>query len=380
MPKFLRLLTLTVSSLVSLSAFATDYPLTVTDMAGRQVTLDHEPERVVLQDGRDLLSLAVLDKEQPFRRVVAWNNLLKHSDKGMWQQLEKQWPDSANILDMKFSDGGDMNLESVLSKKPDLVIAQLRGKPALEQSHIIATLKQVNVPVLFVDTGVHPVSGAPASMTLLGKVLNRESQAAAFTAFYKETLSDIEQRVNKAEKAGAKQPNVFIEAHAGAHGADDCCFTHADFGWGTLVKTAGGHNLGNDLLKSPTGTVAMEAVLEQQPDVYVMTGSQWGQTNAMGLPFGYNASAADVQKAFATLLARPGFSEMKAVKNAQVYGVYHQFYNHPYNVVGIQALASDFYPAAFAGVDAEHTFQTLLSTFTEIDGQGLTLFGKAQIQ
>lgn len=100
----------------SFTAFATTYPLSVTDISGQKITLDHEPERVIVQDGRDILALAMLDKSDPFKRVVAWNNLLKTTDSGTWDMLKGKWPASASILDMGFSDKGQVDLETVISK------------------------------------------------------------------------------------------------------------------------------------------------------------------------------------------------------------------------------------------------------------------------
>ncbi|MEX0632630.1 hypothetical protein M8494_13175 [Serratia ureilytica] len=59
---------------------ATTYPLTLTDTSGQTLTLQQEPKRIVVQDGRDILTLALLDRANPFGRLVAWNNLLKKSD------------------------------------------------------------------------------------------------------------------------------------------------------------------------------------------------------------------------------------------------------------------------------------------------------------
>ena len=70
----------------SLGVYAATYPMTVTDMAGRHVTIKSEPKHIVLQDGRDVLMLAVLDKKNPFKRVVAWNNIIKKSDSGLWHR------------------------------------------------------------------------------------------------------------------------------------------------------------------------------------------------------------------------------------------------------------------------------------------------------
>ncbi len=124
----------------SFSTFATTYPLTVTDLAGQKVTIDKAPQRVILQDGRDFLALAVLDKANPFQHVVAWNNLLKKTDSGTWDMLKSKWPESAKILDMGFSDKGQIDLETVIAKKPDLMIAQLRAKDSLAQAGVLDKL------------------------------------------------------------------------------------------------------------------------------------------------------------------------------------------------------------------------------------------------
>ena len=121
-------------------SYATQYPLTVTDLDGRTITLQHEPQRIILQDGRDLMTLALLDRDNPFQRVVAWNNLAKKQDVSTWEMLKQRWPQSTTILDMGFSDKGNIDLESVLSRQPDLMIAQLRAKPALTEGGVISKL------------------------------------------------------------------------------------------------------------------------------------------------------------------------------------------------------------------------------------------------
>ncbi|GAB7214566.1 hypothetical protein OS42_11770 [Dickeya oryzae] len=101
----------------SFASLATQYPLTVTDIDGQHVTINQEPQRVVLQDGRDIMSMALLDRDNPFHRLVAWNNLPKKQDTATWDLLKGKWPQSEGILDMGFSDKGDVELESILAKK-----------------------------------------------------------------------------------------------------------------------------------------------------------------------------------------------------------------------------------------------------------------------
>src|ERR1700686_4596523 len=82
------------------NAVAQSYPVTVTDMAGRHVTITQPPERIALQDGRVALDLALLDRTGPFSHVVIWNNLLSRFSPAFWSLLVKHWPGAAKIPDM----------------------------------------------------------------------------------------------------------------------------------------------------------------------------------------------------------------------------------------------------------------------------------------
>lgn len=73
-----HLLSASLLASLAFSATATTYPVTFTDTDGQEITLKQEPKRIVLQDGRDILALALLDRDNPFERVVAWNNNLKN--------------------------------------------------------------------------------------------------------------------------------------------------------------------------------------------------------------------------------------------------------------------------------------------------------------
>lgn len=65
--KSVRSLLLTALLATPLLSYATQYPLTVTDLDGRQVTLAKEPQRIILQDGRDIMTLALLDRDNPIK-------------------------------------------------------------------------------------------------------------------------------------------------------------------------------------------------------------------------------------------------------------------------------------------------------------------------
>ncbi len=341
-------------------AFATTYPVTVTDVANRQVEIPAEPKRIVLQDGRDLFTLALLDRADPFQRVVAWNNIIKRSDPNTWKVFENQWPKTANqATDMKFGDDGDLNLEAVVAARPDLLVFQTRARASLENAGVAQKLAALKIPVLFVDSDLEPVVNSQKTVALLGQVLNREEEAKAYIDFYKSRLAKVEAITQEHNK----KPLVFVEAKAGQGGASACCFTHGDVYWGKLVQAAGGVNLGSQLLPGATGDVTLETVLGKQPEVYVMTGTQFPGNTSVSPPFGFGESVKldAIQRQLKLLEQRPGFAQLKASQNGRVYGVYHQFYASSWNILAVENLSQAFYPDSASQLDADASLKALFA-------------------
>ncbi|MGK9172512.1 ABC transporter substrate-binding protein [Yokenella regensburgei] len=349
---------------------AADWPVTVKDMDNRTVTIPHEPQRIILQDGRDIFALALLERDNPFAKVVAWNNLPKKQDTQTWELLKRKWPQAEKILDMQFSDQGNVDLETILSRQPDLMIAQLRAKPSLVQSGVLAKLEALHIPVLFVDYELHPVENTLPSITLLGKVMGQNERAKAYTDFYQQRLETLQQRVATA----ARKPLVFIEPIAGVAGLDNgCCFTHARNGWGGLVEAAGGVNIGSQLLPGATGTVSVEKIISLNPDYYLMSGSKRPGKGTAIIPFGYNVEQKEVAAAFNALLARQGVSSIPAVVKGHTGALYHHFYNNPYNIVAIETLSKIFYPDRFKDLDPQADYHTIIKRFTQIPDDNIVL-------
>lgn len=353
-----------------LLAQAESWPVTVKDLDNRTVTVEHEPQRIILQDGRDIFALALLERDNPFSRVVAWNNLPKKQDTETWNVLKRKWPEAEKILDMKFSDQGNVDLETVISRQPDLMIAQLRAKPSLVQTGVLAQLEALHIPVIFVDYELHPVKNTLPSIALLGKVMGQTGRAQAYIDFYQQRLDRIHQRLATV----SKKPLVFIEPIAGVGGLDNgCCFTHARNGWGGLVEAAGGTNIGSQLLPGASGNIAVEKIISLNPDYYLMTGSKRPGKGTAIIPFGYNVPAHDVSAAFNALLTRQGVASIPAVAQGHTGALYHHFYNNPYNIVAIETLSKIFYPTLFKDVDPLADYHAIIKDFTHIPDDNIIL-------
>lgn len=140
------------------------------------------------------------------------------------------------------------------------MIAQLRAKPALEQTSVISNLQLLGIPVMFIDYELHPAKNTAASITLLGKALNQEARAGEYTAFYQQCFASMQQIINSIKI----KPTVFIEPIGG--NSDNCCFTHGHNGWGGLVESVGAKNIGSTLLPGASGFVSLEKIIAMKPD------------------------------------------------------------------------------------------------------------------
>lgn len=369
---FLRSLGLAATFALTLTAAqATDYPITVTDVSGRSVEIEAEPQRVVVQDGRDLFALALLDREDPFKRMVAWNNILIRSDPQTWAALQRAWPESsAKPIDMKFGDEGQVNLEQLAVSKPDLLIFQVRVRQALEDADLFNRLESLGIPVILVDTEMEPVVNVPKTVQLIGTVFNREKEAKQFTDFYASHLAAINSAI-----AGQPKPSVFLEAKAGQKGIDSCCFTHGDVYWGKLATAAGGVNLGSELVKGRTGDVTLETVIAKAPDVFIMTGSPFSNDGSVSPPFGINSDPKKIETALSVLEQRKGFEHIKAVKDGRVFGLYHQLYASAWNIYAVEYMAKAFYPEQLKSLDPDANLHTLISQFTGLPADLPVTFG-----
>ena len=58
-----------------LLALAQNWPVTVKDLDNRTVTVEREPQRIILQDGRDILAMSLLDRDNPCPHCADCTNL-----------------------------------------------------------------------------------------------------------------------------------------------------------------------------------------------------------------------------------------------------------------------------------------------------------------
>lgn len=63
------------------------------------------------------------------------------------------------------------------------------------------------------------------------------------------------------------------------------------------------------------------------------------------------------------VVQRPGISSLSAVSNTRVFGLWHNFYNAPINLLAVEAMAKWFHPELFEDINPEKALQEINEQF-----------------
>jgi iron complex transport system substrate-binding protein len=346
----------------SLPAFAQAF--TVTDVAGREVSFDGPIERVILGEGRMIYSLATIETENPFEHVVGWRNDLWTTDVKSFDAYVAKVPEAAELPFLGRLTDGTLQVETVVTLDPDVLLLSIGDKTAAEEVKLEETLADVGVKIVYIDFREHILDNTVPSLHILGELFGKPERAAEVADFWQSKMDEIAKVIADND---IERPDVFMYRAAGLV---ECCGTFGPDNFGLMVELAGGHNLGSDFLPGYTGSINPEQVIASNPDVIVVTGSDW--TNSPdakdfvsvgpGTADGAEASRATLAK----LVDAPAFTGSTAVAEGNVHAIWHQFYTSPYQFVAIQEMAKWFHPELFADVDPDATFKEFYDRFLPI--------------
>ncbi len=356
-------------SIISLQVQA---EITVTDIAGRTVTLDKPATKVVLGEGRFLAVLGVLGIEKPVAHVAGMMNEFKLYDPAGYQQYQTAFPEIDAVDTFGHASEQSVSVEKIILLDPDVAIFGLNGHgPGAKSKHITDRLGAAGIPIVFIDFRQDPIKNTVKSVELVGQVMGREAAAKAYANRYKTELKKVTDGISTITKAD--YPSVLFELRAGI--GQECCFTVAKGLFADMAELAGGYSVAKGLLPGPVGQLSFEHVINSDFDVYI--GSAIGsmldlenQQSAQRLLLGPGVDTTSAKSSLNTIVSRPGFIDMPSVKGKRSHAIWHHFYNSPLNIYAIQKMAQWFHPQLFSELDPEKTLNDLLSSFDGVDLSG----------
>lgn len=350
--------------------------VTVTDVTGRSVEVDVPVESLILGEGRLIYAVAALEEGDPFARVVGWRDDLLKADPATYSVYREKYPQIDDIPTFGGIKDGTFDIEQAISLEPDVVVMNLEARQATEDAGLDEKLAAVGIPLVYIDFREAPIEHTSQSLEILGTLLGEEERAAELIAFRDAEIAKVTETLEKAKPA---KPLVFIERAAGY--SEECCMSFGSENFGLMVEMAGGTNMAKDIIPGTFGTVNPEQIIASDPDAVIVTGAEWDAYVPGGawVGLGPNSDMDKAREKLAALMERPAFTGIKAAESHNVHGVWHQFYNSPYQFVVIQQMAKWLHPDLFGDLDPEGTFKTLHERFLPVEydpGYFVSLAGK----
>lgn len=280
---------------------APEFPVSLTDDEGTEVTLEAEPEAIV--------SLTPATTETLFALGVGDRIVGKANDFFLYP------PEAEAIPDVQAFDGTQLkvDVERIVELEPDLVIAGGNfGTPPAD----VERLRSLEIPVLVVYAP--DLATVLADIALIGDAVGRGEEADAIVDEMQAGFDAVEAAV-----AGEDRPRVFYELDAtGAfYGPADDSFL------AEMIELAGAEPI-------TTGSpdkfdIAVERLIAEDPEVILLADAAFGVTAEQ-------------------VATRPGWDVMTAVKDGAIRPIDDQTITRPGPrlILGLQLLAATIHPGA----------------------------------
>lgn len=279
----------------------TPEPLQMTDGLGRTVTLPGPAQRIV--------SMAASNTEILYA-IGAGSQVVGRDEFSDYPAEAVQLPSIAGGF-------GEYNLEEIVNLKPDLVLAAEINTP--EQ---VKAVEDLGLTVYYLSNPA-TIDEMYEKLMIVARLTGRESKAAALIESLKARVAEVQEKIAPL----SAMPTVFYELDATDPNAP---FTAGE---GTfvdaLIQMAGGSNVAHDL-GSGYFSISGEELLVQNPMIILLGDAAYGVTAE-------------------SVAARPGWKEMAAVENKQVYAFDDNLVSRPGPrlVDGLEAMARLIHPGAF---------------------------------
>lgn len=254
-------------------ASETSYPVTVTDQAGRQVTIESQPETLVSGYYITTSLLIALGLQDELVGIEA-----KADTRPIYALSAPELLELPSVGTAK-----EFDLEGCAALAPDLVILPLKLESAAD------SLAELGIPALLVNPEDQALLNE--AVTLIGTATNTQARAQALLDF----SAEQEQRLADT-LAGAETPSVYLA------GNSDFLSTAGDAMYQSdMIRMAGGVNAAAEITDTYWAEVSYEQVLAWDPDYIVL--------------------ASDASYTVDDVLADPNLAGCAAVENGNVFQI-----------------------------------------------------------
>lgn len=343
----------------------------ITDILGRKVSVANTINGIILGESRFIPALGIVVEDAAISRIKGMQADLKQYDPATWAVYAQRFPAIEKIPLVGRGEASSFSVEKTISLMPDVAIFGISGHgPSPHEKEMLSQLEAAGIPVVFIDFREAPLEHTQKSVRILGQLFGNEKAAEAFSERYEKTLNLVRERVKIIPTE--KRPSVFLHSKVGLF--PECCETMGATMLGTLLTMAGGRHIGAELIPGNVGNVNIEHLLTHQPDKYLATAIGSAKQNGAASPFvmlGPDVSENQARDSLKRAANSMAVRNLSAVQEGNMFGVWHHFYNSPFNVTALAALAEWLHPDIFNDLDAQALLKDFYRDFQPVPFQGV---------
>lgn len=320
----------------------------LTDVLGRKVTVELPAKRVLL--GFYYTDYMAIGGVEAFDNVVGFSkDVWTVWTPKNWDMFVKAVPQLDNIADVGEVEAGTFSIEKLLSLKPEVVILADWQYKALGPD--ADRIEEAGIPIVVVDYNAQTIERHVNSTLLLGKIAGQEARAKEMADEYKANAEMLAERIRK---DGRTRPRAYIEF--GKKGPKDYSFTYGKNMWGALVTLAGGDNIATPYVEW-WGPMNPEQVLASKPEVIFISGRETElNKNQEALVMGVDIPKNEALRRLKGFETRTGWSELPAIQNKKLFGLYQGASRTLADQAMIQYMAKAMYPDLFTDLNPNQTY------------------------
>ncbi|WP_244899899.1 ABC transporter substrate-binding protein [Rhodoferax fermentans] len=338
---------------------------TIKDVLGREVKVDLPAKRVLL--GFYFEDYMAIGGEKAFDKVVgisrdAWEGWRPAN----WAVFTAHRPSLASLPDVGEVEVQTFSVEKVLALKPDVVVLADWQYKGLGPD--VKRLEDAGLPVVVVDYNMELQANHYLSTVLLGKIAGEDKRAQQIANEYKAAVDQVQSRI-----AAAKLPKPRLYVEFGNKGPAEYSFSYGKGMWGALSTLAGGDNIAAPFVEW-YGPMNPEKVLSAQPEVVFIAGTE-ATKNPSSMLIGQGVERAVAQQRLLAFTQRSGWTNLPAVKNKRVYGVYQGASRTVADYVMVQFMAKALYPSLFKDLDPEANYLDFYRRYLPVVPKGTFTVG-----
>ena len=301
------------------TATETVYPVTLTDQAGREVTIEEEPAKLVSGYYISTSLLIALGLEDKLAGIEA-----KADTRPIYALSAPELLELPSVGTAK-----EFDLEGCAALEPDLVILPLKLQASAD------TLEELGIDALVVNPENQELLGEAAE--LIGAATNTAARAKELLAF----TAEQEERLAKALE-GAETPSVYL-----AGNSDFLSTAGSAMYQSAMIEMAGGANAAAEITDTYWAEVSYEQILAWNPQYIVL--------------------ASDASYTVEDVLADPNLEGCAAVENGNVIQIPGdaEAWDSPVpgGILGAVWLSSELHPEECPQADSEAVIHEFYETF-----------------